>query len=92
MRKAGRLSIACAMCTLYISFSIAAGGNPACAFFRRGEPARGNARSPNSRGRLSLNSQTRPPTKLKEKRTGVLPVPKKRKRKKKKKEKKKVIG
>ena len=38
-------------------------GIPSSAFFRRGEPALGNARSPNSRGRLSLKSQTRPPTK-----------------------------
>ena len=41
----------------YISFTIAAGG------FRPALPL-GNARSPNSCGRLSLNSPTRPPTKL----------------------------
>ena len=61
----------------YISFTIAAGG------FRPALPL-GNARSPNSCGRLSLNSPTRPPTKLqRENQARVLPAWKKRKKKKK---------
>ena len=49
--------------------------------FRKGEPVLGNARSSNSRGRLSLIQNQTLSQRSSRNRTGVLPVPKRRRRK-----------